>query len=198
MHTIVCLYILYTQANNEHAVLSTYVQGIQDLDKNINGHYEISHLCEILWHEQIRNQQAKALRRMTAPKLTTTWGAGYSFSKCHAMRAVPYDPYLPQVFDGEEFSMYARYFTHGYDVYTPSRSCIGHDYNGANNPHAGSWHVASVHDRAAEHASSNKRLWTLLEMPGGDTGQHAKVTLYVTSYTSYIVYVYMHFAACIL
>jgi Glycosyltransferase (GlcNAc) len=133
-------------------------------------------LCEILWHTQIRNQQAKALRRMIAPKLTTTWGAGYSFSKCHAMRAVPYDPYLPQVFDGEEFSMYARYFTHGYDVYTPSRSYIGHDYNGANNPNAGSWHVTSVHDKAAEHIASNKRLWTLLDMPGGDTGEHAKVS----------------------
>jgi Glycosyltransferase (GlcNAc) len=185
-------HILYTQANNEHGILSTYVQGVEDLNKNINGHYEVSHLCEILWNTQIRNQQAKALRRMTAPKLTTTWGAGYSFSKCHAMRAVPYDPYLPQVFDGEEFSMYARYFTHGYDVYTPSRSYIGHDYNGANNPNAGSWHVTSVHDKAAEHIASNKRLWTLLDMPGGDTGQHAKVIFLILFILLIVLHVHIY------
>lgn len=34
---------------------------------------------------------------MTEPKMTTTWGAGFSFSKCHAERRVPYDPYLDQV-----------------------------------------------------------------------------------------------------
>lgn len=39
----------------------------------------------------------QAIRAMTEPKLTTTWGAGFAFSKCHAERRVPYDPYLDQV-----------------------------------------------------------------------------------------------------
>lgn len=34
----------------------------------------------------------------------------------------------PQIFDGEEFSKMLRLWTNGYDVYTPSRSYIGHDY----------------------------------------------------------------------
>ena len=29
------------------------------------------------------------------------WGAGLSFSKCHAERKAPYDPHTPFIFDGE-------------------------------------------------------------------------------------------------
>lgn len=29
------------------------------------------------------------------------WGAGLSFSKCHAERKVNYDPHTPFIFDGE-------------------------------------------------------------------------------------------------
>jgi len=35
---------------------------------------------------------------------------------------------LPFLFDGEEFSRFARFWTHGYDVYTPNKIVIGHDY----------------------------------------------------------------------
>lgn len=69
---------------------------------------------------------------MVAPKLTTTWGAGFSFSKCHAERRVPYDPHLEGIFDGEEFSKMVRLWTNGYDVYTPRRSHLVHDYSHPN------------------------------------------------------------------
>lgn len=71
----------------------------------------------------------QAIHEMTEPKLTTTWGAGYSFSKCHAERRVPYDPNLDRIFDGEEFSKMARLWTNGYDVYTPRRGHLVHDYS---------------------------------------------------------------------
>ena len=47
--------------------------------------------------------------------------SGFSFSKCHAEIKVPADPHLHQIFDGEEFSKYARFWTRGYDVYTPNK-----------------------------------------------------------------------------
>ena len=52
----------------------------------------------------MRNMQAKAARLLKKPKLTTLWAAGLSFSRCHAERTVPYDPYTPYIFWGEEFS----------------------------------------------------------------------------------------------
>jgi len=39
------------------------------------------------------------------------------------------DPYLDNVFDGEEGSRGIRFFTHGYDVYTPDRVLVTHDYH---------------------------------------------------------------------
>jgi len=96
----------------------------------------------------IRNEQAKAALALTKPKMTTTWAAGFAFSKvsylssfcfspmllssssssssyyflipvavavvscqCHAEYKVPYDPHLPSVFDGEEFSKFVRLWT---------------------------------------------------------------------------------------
>jgi len=68
------------------------------------------------------------------------WGAGMSFQKCHAELNVPYDPYLDNVFDGEETSRGIRFFTHGYDVYTPDKVLVTHDYEGhQSNPVIHSW-----------------------------------------------------------
>ena len=57
------------------------------------------------------------------------WGAGLSFSKCHAERKVKVDPHTPNIFDGEEFSKAMRYWTFGYDIYSPHRVFVLHDYN---------------------------------------------------------------------
>ena len=90
--------------------------------KNVNGVWEVPHLCSIQWENgHVRNMQAKAARLLKKPKLTTLWAAGLSFSRCHAERTVPYDPYTPYIFWGEEFSRTARFFTHGYDIYTPQK-----------------------------------------------------------------------------
>ncbi|CAM9714604.1 unnamed protein product, partial [Ascophyllum nodosum] len=153
---------------NEYGVLSTYVQDVENLGKNIGKRWEVGHLCEVMFpaSKQPRNHQARAIHDMTEPKLTTTWGAGFSFSKCHAERAVPYDPYLNQIFDGEEFSKMARLWTHGYDVYTPRRGIVFHDYSSQNYDKRSSWRNTS--NKGEKQAMANQRLWNLLEMPGFD------------------------------
>ena len=61
-------------------------------------------------HNLVRNHATKCMRSMPHPKLTNiVWGAGLSFAKCHAERKVPYDPHIPHIFDGEEFSRGLRY-----------------------------------------------------------------------------------------
>ena len=56
------------------------------------------------------------------------FAAGFSFSTGTFVASVPYDPYLPMVFMGEEISIGVRGFTHGYDFYTPLRSVCFHYY----------------------------------------------------------------------
>ena len=53
---------------------------------------------------------------------------------------MPYDPYMDNVFDGEEGTRGVRFFTFGYDVYAPDDVLVTHDYNGhQGNPVVHSW-----------------------------------------------------------
>lgn len=63
------------------------------------------------------------------PYLAPFFGAGISFSKCHAHLNVPYDPYMSFLFGGEEFNRASRLFTWGYDMYAPRRNYAYHYYD---------------------------------------------------------------------
>ena len=117
---------------------------------------------------------SRAARNLARPKLSTLWAAGVAFSKCHAEREVPYDPYTPHVFDGEEFSRGARLWTAGYDFYTPSRTVIAHDYKKSQRD---AKHSAWDHGSAAERKKSHARLATLLELPNADRSPAAVAAL---------------------
>lgn len=53
-------------------------------------------------------------------------GAGLLFGPAEMMRHVPYDPYL--YFQGEEITLAARFWTHGWDIFTPNQVVAYHDY----------------------------------------------------------------------
>lgn len=143
---------MWGQTGNEYAVLSTYVNQINDVGNgaspgqitrdgrwNAMPNYEIPILCGIeRMGDFHRNDQARAASCLSRPLLGTTWGAGLSFAKCHFETRVPNDPHYAGVFNGEEFSRMVRAWTHGYDVYSPHRAAVFHDYG---NPtfHTGAW-----------------------------------------------------------
>lgn len=54
------------------------------------------------------------------------WSAGLSFARGHFTVQVPYDQFLPMVFQGEESGIAIRGFTYGYDFYAPERSVAFH------------------------------------------------------------------------
>ena len=63
------------------------------------------------------------------PLLSHAWSSAFSFSKCHIEETTPYDPFTQYVFGGEQFSRFARFWTRGYDVYTPTKNIVYHDYD---------------------------------------------------------------------
>ena len=132
------LIAMFHRAENDRAVLSTYVDPMENNDKDPK---QVPHLCMIRFTNTWRNWGTKYLQNALKPKLTNlVWGAGLSFQKCHAELNVPYDPFLDGVFDGEETSRGMRFFTHGYDVYTPDKVLVTHDYHGhQSNPNVHSW-----------------------------------------------------------
>ena len=44
------------------------------------------------------------------------------------LREVPFDPFLPWIFMGEEIIMSTRLWTAGYDIFSPTRDVVGHIY----------------------------------------------------------------------
>ena len=161
---------MWDQAQNEYAVLSTYVQDIEHLGEEDDGKvHQVPHLCMITYTSNVRTHATKCVTNLSKPKLTNAvWGAGLSFSKCHAEFKVQVDPHTPHIFDGEEFNRAARFFTHGYDVYTPNHVFVLHDYHKSqSNPIMHTWHQnGKMHGSFAD---SNKRLRTMIELPNGES-----------------------------
>lgn len=63
---------------------------------------------------------------MSGPLPSAFLSANLLFGPAAAFRDVPYDPHL--YFHGEEISMAARLWTHGWDLYAPDRCVMYHDY----------------------------------------------------------------------
>lgn len=59
---------------------------------------------------------------------------GFVFMPGEAVAEVPYDPDLPNLFQGEEILHSARLWTAGYDFFTPLENIVYHFYTRANQP----------------------------------------------------------------
>mmetsp|Transcript_29219 Transcript_29219/g.64428 ORF Transcript_29219/g.64428 Transcript_29219/m.64428 type:complete len:588 (-) Transcript_29219:49-1812(-) len=145
------LVFMFHRTQNDYAVLSTYVT---DISENNKGLRIVPNLCMVTFTSTIRNWGTKECRNLIKPKMTNAmWGAGLSFHRCHAEINVPVDPYLDGVFDGEEGSRGLRFFTFGYDVYSPDTVLVTHDYhNHQSNPVVHTW-------GRAHHGESNEEKW---------------------------------------
>ncbi|KAL7529693.1 hypothetical protein ACHAWF_003084 [Thalassiosira exigua] len=54
--------------------------------------------------------------------------AGFFFAPASFLVDVPFDPYMPWCFMGEEIMLSMRAYTHGWDVYAPRKNWIAHQY----------------------------------------------------------------------
>ncbi|KAF1776291.1 Glycosyltransferase, GlcNAc [Phytophthora cactorum] len=126
----------WKRINNEMAILTVYPHDIHGFVKE-NGDNNapdwIPHLCTTIkgGNGLTRIVGASIKRNANFPQMTALWGGGLSFSKCHAERNVPVDSHTPWLWDGEEFLRSADYWTHGYDLYSPSRigNVLYHNYS---------------------------------------------------------------------
>lgn len=68
-------------------------------------------------------------QKLSHPCPSLFWGACFSFTLGQVISEVPFDPHCPYVFIGEEISMAARLFTHGWDLYHPLSMLVLHRWN---------------------------------------------------------------------
>jgi [Skp1-protein]-hydroxyproline N-acetylglucosaminyltransferase len=60
------------------------------------------------------------------PYPSLLWAAGFSFTLGKLIHQVPYDEFCDYVFVGEEMLMSMRYYTHGWDFFSPSINIVYH------------------------------------------------------------------------
>ncbi|EGC31232.1 hypothetical protein DICPUDRAFT_89733 [Dictyostelium purpureum] len=68
-------------------------------------------------------------KKLDSPCKSLFWVSGFSFSRSNVIKEVPYDPNLQHLFFGEEISMSARLYTHGFNFYSPTKTIIFHLWN---------------------------------------------------------------------
>jgi len=133
----------WKQIKNEFAVISTMPANQSEISSydswTGNKKGEVPHQCRVRIADndipvfpQPADGYAVGLEK---PLLGYTWSSAFSFSKCHLEETVPYDPFTQYVFGAEQFARYARMWTRGYDVYTPTKNIVYHDYDPNPNGH---------------------------------------------------------------
>lgn len=77
---------------------------------------------------------ADVVKPFKKPKKNYFIAAGFFFAPRQFIKEVPFDPYLPNLFTGEEILLSARAFTHGWDVFSPNRNILYHFYTRKDEP----------------------------------------------------------------
>lgn len=117
------------------AILSTYPSGFKDGDPPYMGGPKAPRLCTCEFpgdegkHSMIRiNTGHDCKSEQDAPTQIAYIAAGFFFTRSEFLVDVPFDPYLPWIFMGEEIALSLRAWTHGWDAYAPRKDWIAHQY----------------------------------------------------------------------
>lgn len=70
--------------------------------------------------DQFYRFNSKYVKTMTHPTISNGWSGCFSFSSSQIIIDVPYDPYLPFLFFGEEMDIYLRLLKKKWKLYVPS------------------------------------------------------------------------------
>jgi hypothetical protein len=62
------------------------------------------------------------------PRYAPFLAAGFFFVSGTFLHDVPFDPFVPWVFMGEEISLSLRLWTSGYDIFSPTKNVLAHYY----------------------------------------------------------------------
>lgn len=159
--------------NNEYGVISAVPADVtKKADYGIGGSKEssVSRTCHVQMNDALLPKfgDPTEARNLKEPLLGHGWSAAFSFAKCHLEESVPYDYFLPQIFQGEEFPRYVRMWTRGYDVYTPTRNIVFHDY---------SQKTVKWPDSQLQRKRAQRRIRTLLQLANGDLTETAYANL---------------------
>jgi [Skp1-protein]-hydroxyproline N-acetylglucosaminyltransferase len=126
---------MLNKAPSEKPVLSHYPPGhMENLDQR--SHKPTSRLCGPVFATSDLESQIIRLEgsgmfehsQLEHPAFAPFTAAGYFVAHSEFLAEVPFDPFLPWIFMGEEIIMSSRLWTAGYDIFSPTQAVVGHIY----------------------------------------------------------------------
>ena len=117
------------------SILSSYPPGFSEGDAPYQGGSKGTRLCTCEFsksdveHRILRiNTGNQCRNEEDAPSQIAYIAAGFFFARAEFLIDVPFDPYLPWCFMGEEIALSLRAWTHGWNIYAPRKNYIAHQY----------------------------------------------------------------------
>jgi UDP-GlcNAc:polypeptide alpha-N-acetylglucosaminyltransferase len=113
-------------------LLSHYPKILEDHDKEDN---TVPTICKSFFNDRNMISFLGAHNiTISEPKINAYVAGGMFFAESNFLKDVPFDPNLPYLFVGEEILHSARFWTHGWDIYTPTENVVYHYYTRENEP----------------------------------------------------------------
>eukprot|EP00586_Coscinodiscus_wailesii_P009993 CAMPEP_0172515650 /NCGR_PEP_ID=MMETSP1066-20121228/269627_1 /TAXON_ID=671091 /ORGANISM="Coscinodiscus wailesii, Strain CCMP2513" /LENGTH=570 /DNA_ID=CAMNT_0013296781 /DNA_START=45 /DNA_END=1757 /DNA_ORIENTATION=- len=118
------------------AVLSAYPPGFSQGDPDYVGGTTGTRLCQCEFsqsdveHKIIRINTGNSCKndKVSGPTQIAFIAAGFFFAHAGFLTDVPFDPYMPWCFMGEEIALSLRAWTQGWGIYAPKKNWIAHQY----------------------------------------------------------------------
>ena len=122
--------------NYPKAVLSSYPPGFSESDPDYVGGTTGARLCTCEFsHSDVEEHIIRINTgghctndQVDGPTQIAFIAAGFFFARAEFLRDVPFDPFLPWCFMGEEIALSSRAWTSGWDIYAPRQNLIAHQY----------------------------------------------------------------------
>lgn len=120
--------------NFPKSILSTYPPGFNPGNGNTVTESNGSRLCNCSTNARdpnpiIRiNTNGRYRGDEERPTQIPFVAAGFFFARAEFLIEMPFDPFIPWVFMGEEIALSIRSWTHGWNIYAPRKNLIAHQY----------------------------------------------------------------------
>ena len=118
-------------------VLSHYPKEINEYDSHTeSGKMILPRICKPFFNtrDMISFMGSEILDTKGEYYETPFVAGGMMFCESYFLKELPYDPNLPYIFVGEEILHSIRYYTNGWDIFTPKENIVFHEYTRSEKP----------------------------------------------------------------
>ena len=122
---------------SQKPVLSHYPKEIESYVENDESEkFNVTRMCKSFFNNRgmISFMGSEVMDSKNIPYNTPYIAGGMLFCESYFLQELPFDPNLPYLFVGEEILHSIRFYTNGWDIFTPTENIVFHEYTRANKP----------------------------------------------------------------